>query len=175
MNRRFYIFLAILALVGWGIVTVLRQDLGSGPEVGSPAPGFTLPNLNGEEISLESFRGKAVLMNFWATWCGPCRHEMPSLEALYQKYKDRGFVVLGVSVDDEGWEPIRGFLKAVPVSFPIVLDKEQKVTETYETFRIPETYLINPKGEIAGKIVGPQDYSQEVFFKKIERILPKAP
>lgn len=175
MNRRIYIFLAILALVGWGIVTILKKDFGSGPKVGAMAPNFSLPNMEGEKISLDSFRGKAVLVNFWATWCGPCRQEVPSLEALYQKFKDRGLVVLGVSVDDEGWDTIRTFLKTVRVTFPIVLDEDQKVSENYETFRIPETYLVNPQGEIAGKIVGPQDYDQEVFYNKIERILPRQP
>lgn len=172
MNRRIYILLAVAALALWAIVTMLRHDFQTGPEIGSPAPTFSLPSLEGEELSLEDFRGKAILLNFWATWCGPCRYEMPSLEALYQKYKDQGLVVLGISVDEEGWKPIREFLKVVPVSFPIVLDKDQRVTEAYETYRVPETYFIDPEGKVAGKVVGPQDFHQDVFYKKVERILP---
>lgn len=175
MNRRIYILLAAAALALWGIITLLKKDFQTGPDIGHPAPVFQLEALSGEMQSLDAYRGKAVILNFWATWCGPCRDEMPSLEALYRRYQDRGLVVLGVSVDEEGWAPVQEFLKVIPVTFPILLDKEQKVTELYETFRIPETYFINPQGEIAAKVVGPQDYNQEVFFKKVERLLPARP
>jgi peroxiredoxin len=175
LNRRIYILLAAGALALWGIFTLLQKDFQSGPDIGKLAPDFQLPALAGGDQSLASYRGKAVILNFWATWCEPCRQEMPSLEALYQRYKDRGLVVVGVSVDEDEWDSIREFLKLVPVTFPILLDKEQKVTELYETFRIPETYFINPQGEVAGKVVGPQDYDEEVFYKKVERILPASP
>lgn len=173
MNRRIYFILAAAALALWAIVSMLGKDFQSGPDIGHQAPSFQLAALSGGEKSLAEFRGKAVILNFWASWCGPCREEMPSLEALYQRYKDQGLVVLGVSLDEEGWGPVREFLKVVPVNFPILLDSEQRVTELYETFRIPETYFIDPQGVVAGKVVGPQDYNQEVFFKKVERILPR--
>lgn len=173
MKRRTYIILALLALLAWGVIHILREDFQSGPNIGSLAPDFQLKDLNGQTVSLSDFRGKAVLVNFWASWCGPCREEMPSLEVLYQRFKNRGLVVLGVSADDEGWEPIKQFLKIIPVSFPILLDQDQNVTSRYETFRIPETYFIDPEGRVAGKVVGPHNYNQEVFFKKVERILPK--
>jgi len=172
MNRRFYILIALLALIGWGIVKILNYEFHQGPDLGKPAPEFTLPDLQGGEMSLSSLRGKAVLVNFWGSWCGPCRKEMPSLEALYQRYRDQGLVVLGVSVQEEGWEQVREFLKVVPVSFPIVLDEGDKVSELYELLGVPETYFIDPDGNIADKVVGPQDYNQVVFFNKVERILP---
>ena len=172
MKKRFYIILAILALVVWGLVTLLKQDFHYGPKIGTAAPVFSLKDAKGQDLSLESFRGKLVMLNFWATWCGPCRQEMPSLEALYQKYKDRDFVVLGLSLDEEGWQPVEAFLKIIPVNFPILLDKDMRISELYETYRVPETYLIDPEGMVVAKFVGPQDYNQEVFFKKIERILP---
>jgi peroxiredoxin len=99
---------------------------------------------------------------------------MPSIEALYQKFKDRGFVVLGVSLDEEGWPAIQSFLNEIKISFPIINDKDQSVSELYQTFRVPETYLIDTQGKIVSKIVGPQDYNQEVFFQKVERLLPKS-
>lgn len=174
MKRRIYFILAVVALALWGIFVLLRKDYQTGPNIGEAAPSFKLPALSGGEYSLEDFRGKAVILNFWATWCGPCRQEVPSLEALYQRYKDQGLVVVGVSVDEEGWEPIHEFLQTVPVTFPILLDQDQRVTESYETFRLPETYFIDPQGVVKGKVVGPQDYNQEVFFQKVERILPAA-
>lgn len=172
MKRQVYIWIALFALLAWGIWSVLQQDQGSGPAIGSPAPEFQIPDINGQSISLKDFRGKAVLLNFWATWCGPCREEIPSLNALYQRYRDQGFVVLGVSVDEEDQDVIEEFLKVIPVDFPILLDPEQTLATTYETFRIPESFFIDPEGKIVGKVSGPQDYEAPVFAKKVERILP---
>ncbi len=172
MKRRFFLLFALLALLAWGIFTLLTRKASYGPEIGSPAPNFSLQDHSGNLISLEDLKGKAVLVNFWATWCGPCRQEIPSLEALYQKFKDRGLVVVGISLDEDGWDSVLSFRKIVSVTFPIVLDRDLKASELYGTFRIPETYLIDFKGNVAGKFVGPQDYDQEFFHKKIESILP---
>jgi peroxiredoxin len=171
MLRKILIFAILLALALWALWEGLRPDLGRGPRVGALAPDFTLSDQSQRSLSLSSLKGKVVLLNFWATWCGPCQYEMPSLEALSQKFKNRGLVVLGVSLDEEGWPPIREFLQKVPVTFPILNDAEQKVTELYQTFRIPETYLIDREGRIADKIVGPQDYNEDIFSRKIERLL----
>jgi peroxiredoxin len=100
---------------------------------------------------------------------------MPSLEALYRSFRDRPFKVIGISEDEEGWEAVEGFLKLVPVSFPILLDGDMKLSERFGTFRIPETYLIDANGKIADKFVGPQDYNQPVFHQKIERLLTNHP
>lgn len=174
MKRRTYIFIALGALALWALVHLFRQEASRGPQIGSFAPDFSLSDLQGQSVSLQSLRGKAVLLNFWASWCGPCQHEMPSLETLYQKYKDRGFVVLGVSLDEDGWAPVKEFLQRVPVSFPIVNDASQSLSENYQTYRVPETFLIDTQGRIVDKIVGPQDYDQAVFYKKVERVLPRA-
>ena len=135
------------------------------------APDFTLPNAQQQAVSLSSLRGKVVLLNFWATWCGPCQGEMPSLEALYRRYQDKDFVVVGVSLDEEGWPAIQEFTKQIPVSFPILLDAQQMISDLYQVYRIPETYLIDSGGKIVDKFVGPQDYDKEVFYRKVERAL----
>lgn len=173
MNKRAVLFLLLFAVAGSGLYLLLRRDLTSGPKLGSLAPEFTLRDGKQQEVPLASLRGKAVLLNFWATWCGPCQEEMPSLEALYQRYKDKGFVVLGVSLDDEGWPAIEEFTKRIPISFPILLDAQQAISDLYQVYRIPETYLIDPSGKIVDKFVGPQDYDKEIFYKKVERHLPK--
>lgn len=173
MNKRFYLLLAVFALIAWAIVTLFRHDAEVGPERGTQAPQFSLSDREGRQIKLQDYRGKAVLINFWATWCGPCRHEMPSLEQLYKKFEGEGFEIIGISLDEEGWGPVDAFLKVVPVSFPIVLDHEQLVSEKYQTYRIPETYLIDKDGKIADKFVGPQDYNRPVFYKAVERVLSK--
>lgn len=172
MWKKYLIFTVLLALAIWAVWKGLNQpDTGRGLQVGALAPNFSLTDGEGKALSLESLRGKVVLLNFWATWCPPCQQEMPGLESLYLKFKDRNFTVLGVSLDEEGWDPIRKFLQTVPVTFPIVNDAEQKATDVYQIYRVPETYLIDKEGRIADKIVGPQDYTHEVFSKKIERLL----
>ena len=173
MKKRFYILLAVLALAAWLSVYILKGDLFRESQLNQTAPNFSLSDAQGKFISLDSLRGQVVLLNFWATWCGPCQEEMPSIEALYQKYRDRGFTVLAVSVDEEGWEAIHAFLKRLPLSFMIVSDQDQSVGDLYKSLRIPETYVIDRDGKIVDKFVGPQDYNQPVFFKKVEKLLPQ--
>ncbi|HKY63036.1 MAG TPA: TlpA disulfide reductase family protein [bacterium] len=171
MKWRVFLFAILLAVAGTGLYLTLFHRPETGPKIGAGAPDFTLPGRDGKPVSLASFRGRPVLLNFWATWCGPCQQEMPSLEALYQRYKDRGFVILGVSLDEEGWPVVEDFLKRVPVDFPLLLDSAQAVSDAYQIYRIPETYLIDAEGKIVDKFVGPQDYNQEIFYKKVERTL----
>lgn len=173
MNWRVFLFAILLAVAGTGLYLTLFHRPATGPKIGAIAPDFTLPGRDDQPTSLGSFRGRTVLLNFWATWCGPCQQEMPSLEALYQRYKDRGFVILGVSLDEEGWPVVEDFLKRVPVNFPLLLDSAQAVSDAYQIYRIPETYLIDAEGRILDKFVGPQDYNQEIFYRKVERALKK--
>ena len=172
MNKRAVVFIILFIIAASGIYLLFRRDFTSGPKLGAFAPEFTLKDSKQQEVPLASLRGKVVLLNFWATWCGPCQEEMPSLEALYQRYKDKGFVVLGVSLDEEGWPAIEDFTKRIPVNFPILLDAQQATSDLYQVYRIPETYLIDSSGKIVDKFVGPQDYDKEIFYKKVERYLP---
>ncbi|MGH7828969.1 MAG: TlpA disulfide reductase family protein, partial [Candidatus Binatia bacterium] len=119
MNQKTILLLILGALAIWGMIYLFHRPPGGGPQLGSIAPDFTLEDRQKNPVSLSSLRGKAVLLNFWASWCGPCLQEMPSIEALYRRYKDKGFVVLGVSLDEEGWKAVGEFLKQVSVSFPI--------------------------------------------------------
>ncbi len=162
-----------MAVAVWGVLTILKGVHRHGPEIGAAAPEISGKNVAGEEVSLKSFPGKVVLLNFWATWCGPCQEEMPSLERLYQKFKDQGFVVVGLSLDEDGKKSIEAFLTQVPVTFPIVIDETQSSTDRYEVYRIPETYLIDSKGNIADQFIGPQNFDQPVFEDKITRLLSK--
>jgi len=172
MKFRVLLFILLIVVALGGLYFLFSPGIEKGPRLGALAPGFTLQNRQQQSIALSSFRGKAVLLNFWATWCGPCQQEMPSLEALYQRYHDRDFVVLGVSLDEEGWKAVEDFTQQVSVSFLIVLDQAQSVSDIYQVYKIPETYLINPQGKIVDKFVGPQNYDQEIFYQKIERVLP---
>ena len=123
------------------------------------APDFTFKSLDGEEYSLIDFKGKVIVLNFWATWCGPCVHEMPDLEKLYQNYNEKGLQVLGLTLQSKK-KQIPGKIKKTGVTYPILLDAESAVN-TYGPFNaVPTTFIINRKGEIVKQIVGARSYKQ---------------
>jgi peroxiredoxin len=114
---------------------------------GTPAAAFQLPAAAGAQVSLADLKGQVVLINFWASWCGPCRQEMPVLDQLYRKYKTAGFTLLGVNVEPKSGDAM-SFLKATPVSFPILFDTQSKVSTLYEVSGMPSTVIVDRKGNI---------------------------
>jgi peroxiredoxin len=155
------------------VVWVLVQ--GSRPAApiatGMEAPGFALPPLDGgAEISLASLRGRVVFVNFWATWCKPCEDEMPAMERLYTQLRDQPFEMLAVSVDD-GDEEVRAFRDRMALSFPILLDRDKQVAVAYQSFRFPETYLIDQEGILVGRFIGPKDWDAPEYQARIRRLL----
>ncbi len=136
--------------------------------IGEPAPSFTLPSKTAP-VSLNQFRGKVVLLNFWATWCPPCLQEMPSLEKLNQKMKGKEFELLAVNVDEEGWLAIERFLRKIPVTFTIVIDPRGDVATEYGTQRLPESFLIDKNGVVVQKYLGPRDWTDEKIISEINR------
>ena len=111
----------------------------------SPAPDFTLPAVGGKSLSLSQYKGQVVMINFWATWCGPCRQEMPLLDAMYKKYKAMGFTLIGVNVEPDS-KAAEEFLKKLPVSFPVAFDAESKVSQLYNVQGMPSTVIVDRKG-----------------------------
>jgi peroxiredoxin len=112
-----------------------------------PAPTFTLPARGGSTIDLSQFKGQVVMINFWASWCGPCRQEMPLLESMYKKYKPLGFTLLGVNVEPEQ-KDAESFLQQTPVSFPVLFDAKSKVSGLYNVQGMPTTIFIDRKGNV---------------------------
>jgi peroxiredoxin len=115
--------------------------------IGQPAPQFTLGARGGHDVSLAQYKGDVVMLNFWASWCGPCRQEMPLLESIYQKYNKLGFVLLGVNVEPDS-NAANDWLKATPVSFPILYDKQSKVSSLYDVEGMPSTVIIDRAGRV---------------------------
>lgn len=113
----------------------------------APAPNFTLQSQTGETVSLADFKGDVVMINFWATWCGPCRKEMPHLEALHQRYSSLGFKLLGVNVEDNP-KGAEKFLEETPVSFEILFDPANKVTALYDVVAMPSTVMVDRNGNM---------------------------
>lgn len=114
---------------------------------GAVAPTFTLPSRAGDNVSLEQLKGKVVMLNFWASWCGPCRTEMPLLEQMHKRYSSLGFTMVGVNVEANTADAER-WLKDTPVSFPVLFDRESKVSKLYDVNAMPSTVFIDRKGNI---------------------------
>jgi peroxiredoxin len=112
-----------------------------------PAPAFTLASRGGQDVSLAQYKGQVVMLNFWASWCGPCRQEMPLLESIYKKYNKMGFTMLGVNVEPDS-NAANDWLKATPVSFPILYDRDSKVSKLYDVAGMPSTVIIDRTGKL---------------------------
>jgi peroxiredoxin len=128
------------------------------PAESSTAPDFTLTTLEGQPLPLRELRGKLVLLNFWATWCAPCLHEMPSMQRLYQTFKETEFVLLAVSMDRHGEEVARPFVDNLKLTFPVLLDTALEVGRRYSVRGLPTTYLIDPDGQMIGAAIGARDW-----------------
>ncbi len=147
----------------------IKQDLSAeiAPEAGAKAPDFTLKDLNGQEVTLSDFRGQAVLINFWATWCPPCRFEKPILEEAYESHKGEDFVILAVNMR-ENEEEVRAFVEESGTTFPILLDKSGLVISLYKVYAAPTSFFVDKEGIIIDKHMGP------LSTKAIEAYLEKA-
>ncbi len=119
----------------------------AGGDAGGPAPPFTLTALSGEQSGLAQYKGQVVMVNFWATWCGPCQQEMPLLDQMYKKYKPAGFTLIGVNVDKDA-PAVKDLLARKPVSFPVLLDPANSVSKAYHVDDMPSSVIIDRKGQI---------------------------
>lgn len=129
------------------------------PRLDSPAPNFRLVALTGQTLELEQFRGNVILLNFWATWCKPCRLEMPSMERLYQEFKAQGFTVIGVSSDLGGAQVVRPYAEALGLTFPIVIDRDFATNVRYGVQGLPTTFVIDRAGRVANVYFGARDWA----------------
>jgi peroxiredoxin len=144
-------------------------------QAGDPAPSYQAATLAGDTVSLASLRGEPVMLNIWATWCIPCREEMPALEALHRQYADAGLRIVGVSVDAAGLtRDIEAFLGDVGVTFTILHDPAERVTRQFRTIGVPETFLIDRDGVIVRRWIGKFDPFAEDVQRDVRRVLEDA-
>ena len=142
---------------------------------GQPAPGFTLTTLDGGKGSPADHRDKLVILNFWATWCQPCTLEMPSLEALWSRYRDRGLVVIGVSVDRGAPRALLDpYVRNLKLTFPILLDPDSTTSDRWRVTAIPATFIVRPGGDVAGMVTGAREWNSREMRALVERLLPHA-
>lgn len=136
----------------------------------SVAPPFTLPSRAGDTVSLEQLKGKVVMLNFWASWCGPCRTEMPLLEQMHKRYSSLGFTLLGVNVEANTTDAER-WLQETPVSFPVLFDRDNKVSKLYDVSVMPSTVFIDRKGNIRYLHKGYKSGDEGEYLNQIRALL----
>lgn len=134
------------------------------------APDFTLRSMNGPNLRLQEQRGRVVMVNFWATWCGPCRQEMPHLNRLYEKYRASGFVLIGVNVDDDVRKAADVAAK-LGVNFPVLLDTDKKVSRQYDLSTMPSTVLIDRDGRVKYVHLGYKTGYEDTYDKQVRELL----
>ena len=178
LARRGWILLGAASLLFVGVSLALLQARGgkaaleARPEVGYIASDFTLPSLDGQTVRLSDFRGKkAILLNFWATWCAPCRLEMPTMDKAYQEYKSRGLEILAVSLDAGSNSVVKNFMQELKLDFPVLLDPDMEVLRLYRQFSIPATFLIDKQGIVRHRELGYRDWTDPESRRLLEAIL----
>lgn len=141
-------------------------------DIGTPAPSFTvdaIKNVTAEKINLDEYKGKVVYVDFWASWCGPCKRSFPKLEELRTKYKDKGFEVIAINMDENA-QDAKDFLEKFPVTFPIGSDPKGGIAEQYKIKGLPSAYIIDRQGAISHIVVG---FDEKTEFETIESVTTK--
>lgn len=148
------ILLVILVAIGWTIYSAVTKDKQPQLATGKPAPDFIAKDLTGKEYRLSELKGKGVILNFWGTWCEPCRDEMPALQEMSETLKNQGVLVLGVN-NGESDVTVQAFVKQYGLTFPILLDKRLDISKAYQVVNLPTTYFIKHDGTLAMRVIGP--------------------
>jgi peroxiredoxin len=163
-----------------GVYVLLQQQKASNPSArgplavaGAPAPDFALPGMNGDTIRLSELKGKVVFLNIWATWCAPCREEMPSMETLYQEMKGLPFEILAVSIDILGAKAVGPFMDELKLSFPALLDPQGTIGRLYGTTGVPETFIIDQQGIITAKVIGARNWAAPEAIQTFKSLVLK--
>jgi len=153
MLKKILVVILTLMLVSGLVVAGCSPTPAQSANVGDPAPNFQLQNLDGEPVALSNLKGKAVLLNFWATWCPPCRREMPYIQEIYDEWPEEWLVVLAINIGESA-SKVEEFMQRYGLSFPVLLDTKEKVAQGYNIRHIPTTFFIDKDGIIRMKIIG---------------------
>lgn len=166
----------IIAVIAAVIIIVWKSKSAYQPVVaGVDAIDFILPDLNGKQVNFDSYRGKVVFLNFWATWCKPCEEEIPSMQYLYETLKGQPFEIVAVSIDKDPPESVAAFAKKYNVTFTVLHDRKGRIKELYKTTGVPETFIVDQNGVIAEKVWGPRDWSNSNSIATILELLRTGP
>ena len=174
MNRQWIMVGAVVAGLGLGAWALTRYAAPpEGAQMGQRAPDYRVLNpVTGDSVSLRSgYAGHVTLINIWATWCGPCRKEMPSMERLYQLYKDRGFRIAAVSVDEGSDEAVLAFGKQLGLTFDLLHDQSGLMQQTYQTLGVPQSWLLDADGRIVYVGIGGEMWDSDEHKARIDKLL----
>jgi len=167
-HRRGLRIALVTAALGLGAASGLLALANRGPRL---APDFAVPNLSGQAVRLSALRGKVVVLNLWTTWCPPCRDEMPSLERLYARLRDRDFELLAVSQDEDGKRVVEPFVREHRLSFLVLIDPEHQVGDRYGVWGYPETFVIDRNGYVVERVIGPRDWGSSQAVAALESLI----
>ncbi|MGD0992922.1 MAG: TlpA disulfide reductase family protein [Gemmatimonadales bacterium] len=173
MSKQWAIVAGIVVVLAAALVLVLKLSPEIFPvEVGSSAPAFAATDLKtGRSATLADYRGQVVLLNVWATWCEPCKIEMPSLEQLEREMGPKGLKIVSVSIDEGGPEAVRQFAQDYGLTFRILQDRSGHIQHIYQTTGVPESFVINRQGKIVKKVIGATDWDATVNKDLVRRLL----
>ena len=174
MSKQWIAVLAILGGLGAGAWAIVRFGPESGPvQVGVRAPDFQAVDITtGDSVSLrERYAGKVTLVNIWATWCGPCREEMPSMQEAYARLKPRGFAIAAVSVDEGSVDDVKQFVREFGLTFDVLQDRSGRIQQVYQTTGVPESFLVGRDGVIIKRLIGSHNWASEANLAQIDRLL----
>lgn len=170
MRNNFFLIITLLSF--FIAIDILGTDaIVAAQEIGKPAPNFELTDIDGKKVKLSEFRGKVVLLNFWATWCGPCKAEMPSLNSLYLAMRDKEFIILAISVDASE-KPVKSFMSEKKIAFPVLMDKDKEISfDLYGVAGIPVSFLLDKNGIVTEKFMGEREWDSPDIKNKVLKLL----
>jgi peroxiredoxin len=162
-----------LIAVMLALAAVLSACQRSGKLVGEGAPEFSLADLDGRAVRLANYKGRVVFLNVWATWCPPCREEMPAMEALYEKLRGPDFEMLAVSADEGGKAVVEPFVRNGKLTFPVLLDPDGQIGMRYGVTGFPETFVIDRNGRVVSHTLGPREWSSPESIAAFQRLIDR--
>ncbi len=163
--------LVSVLLLPLAAVAAERASKGTAPDIGYSAPNFELTNLAGTDVEFASYQGKVILLNFWATWCGPCRIELPAVQALADDYRGRGFQVVTVAGDSAGVKKVKPFMEEMALTLPTLIDADGNVADMYRVRGLPMTFLIDKNGVIVNILLGYFDWNDKQYRDLVDTLL----
>ena len=172
MSKQWTVIGVVVAALALGAAAITWVAPDSGVEINHTAPNFRAINLGTRDsASLEDYRGSVTLVNIWATWCLPCRDEMPSMQKLYDSLGARGFKIAAISIDEGSPEDVVGFAEKFGLTFDILHDRSGQVERLYQTTGVPESFLLDRRGILVKRVIGAHDWSSAANVGAVERLL----